>query len=159
MKWRETPQGRLATDAGDLSSKGNHAEALALLERALEYKRRDPMVLVYRGRVLSALGRHEEAEQSLRDALGVDGNFSHAWSELGMLMESKGSFEKAAFCYEQSVKISPSAEVLTMLANMQLAFDPQKSVYNAERALSIDPEWAEARTVRDSAKSEIRKLR
>jgi tetratricopeptide (TPR) repeat protein len=158
MKWRWTPQGQLATEAADLSSKGNHSEALALLERALEFNRMDKMVLVYHGRVLTALRRYDEAEHSLRAALGVDGTFSHAWNQLGMLNEDQGKFEKAAFCYEQSVKSAPTVEILTMLANVQSAFDPQKAADNADRALSIDPNWDEAQAVRDNARAQLKRL-
>ncbi len=152
MKWRETAHGRLCVEAVELSSDGMHAEALDLLERALEIKPSDPKALVYRGSVFHALGRYHEAEQSLRDALEIDRSITHAWNELGMVMESIGLFERAASCFEQSAKISPNTSVLTMLASMQLAFDPQKSVHNAERALSIDPTWDEAQAVRDAAK-------
>jgi tetratricopeptide (TPR) repeat protein len=158
MKWRATPQGQLATDAAELSAKGNHSEALALLERALEFNRMDKAVLVYHGRELAALGRYDEAEHSLRSALSVDETFSHAWNEFGMLMELKGEFEKAAFCYEQSAKIAPSVEILTVLANVQLVFDPQKAADNAERALAIDPEWTEAQVIRNSARMQIQRL-
>lgn len=157
MKWRDTRQGKLATDASEFSSKGNHAKALLLIEEALALSPKDPMVLVYQGRVLLALGRHDDAEQSLRAALGIDGNLPYAWNELGMLMQSRGAFEKAAFCYEQSAGISLSVEVLTMLANVQLAFDPEKAIETAERALSVDSEWTEAQAVRNAAKNEIRR--
>ena len=156
MKWRETVQGQLATEADELSSAGNHVGALALLEQALAFNTKDPVVLVYRGRELHSLERYDEAEQSLRDALAIDDNLTHAWNELGMLMESKEAFEEAAFCFEQSAKLSPNVDVLTMLANMQLAFDPQKSVENAKRALSFDPDWDEAQTILKSAKRQIR---
>jgi tetratricopeptide (TPR) repeat protein len=157
MRWRETAQGRLATEADELSSAGSHADALALIERALEFEPRDPMILAYRGRELHALERFDEAERSLRDALGIDRGLTHAWNELGMLMRSRGFFEKAAFCFEQSAEVSPDVYVLTILANMQLAFDPQKSVENAESALAIDPDWDEAQTILESAKRKLRR--
>lgn len=157
MRWRDTPQGRLATEANELSAKGDPAGALDLLDRALEIRPRDPIVLVYRGRVLIASGRHDEAEQSLRTALGIDGNLSHAWNELGMLMESRGKFEKAAHCYEESARMAPCAEILTMLASMQLAFDPQKAIESAKRTLSLDSDWSEAQTVLDAAEKETRR--
>jgi tetratricopeptide (TPR) repeat protein len=163
MTWRATPQGQLATDADELSARGNHSEALALLERALEFNRMDKAVLVYYGRELAALGRYDEAEHSLRSALSVDETFSLAWNELGMLMQlkgafDKGAFEKAAFCYEQSARIAPSVEILTVLANVQLVFAPQKAADNAERALAIDSEWTEAQVIRNSARIQIQRL-
>jgi len=154
MRWSETPQGRLATAASNLSSEGSHLEALELLEGALNIKR-DPLVLVHYGSVLRALRRYDEAEQALLAALEIDEDLSHGWNQLGMLLQFREEFEKAALCYERSVKISPNVDILTVLANVQLAFDPEKSLENAERALSIDPDWAEARTILDAAEREI----
>ena len=159
VKWRETKRGRLATAAGELSDRGEPARALVLLEQALALKPGDPVLLTYQGRVLRALGRGGEAERVLRGAIDVDEGLVHAWNELGMLMEEREEFEEAASCFEQSAKRAPNRDVLTMLANMQLAFDPRSSVENAERALALDPEWEEARRVLASAKRELRRLR
>lgn len=152
MKWRETRRGQLATEASKLSSKGNHSDALNLLERALELKPKDPLVLVYRGRVLHALARYGEAEKSFRDALNIDGNLCYAWNELGLLFEDRGFFEKAADCLTRSVQLRPDFNSYTVLAKVELMFDVDAALSDAEKALELNPGWDEAIQVRDAAK-------
>jgi tetratricopeptide (TPR) repeat protein len=158
MKWSETPQGKLARTASDRSDQGKHSEALELLDRALEIKHDDPVVLTHYGAVLRKLQRLDEAEKPLRAALRIDQELTPAWDHLGMVYQEREEFEKAAYCYEQSARITPRAAVLTMLANVQLTFDPHKSLENAREALSLDPQWDEAQKILDSARREIRRL-
>ena len=75
-----------------------------------------------------------------------------------MLKQSEGLFERAAFCFGRSAEIAPSAEILTMLANVQLAFDPRQALENSERALSFEADWEEARVVQNAALRQIRWL-
>ena len=45
----------------------------------------------------------------------------------------------SVLCYEQSERISPNASILARLANVLLVVNPEKSLENAEPALSMEP--------------------
>ena len=60
------------------------------------------------------------------------------------------------FCFQQSVQLRPEHNAYTLLANMQLAFDAEASAANAERALQLKPDWAEAVRVKEAAEEMLR---
>ena len=155
MQWRETMHGQLATKASKLNSEGNHSDALCLLEQAIELRPRDPILLVYRGRVLHALARFGEAERSFREALHIDRGLCYAWSELGLLLMDCKRFEEAAECLQESANLKRDFSTYTVLANVQLAFDAHSALMNAQKALELNPNWDEAAEVRDEAKGLI----
>ena len=152
MKWRQTARGQLATKASVLSSRGNHADALCLLEQSLEIDPKDPLLLVYRGRVLHALARCAEAERSFRDALEIDRSISFAWNELGLLLRDCSRFEEAAECLRESAKLRPDFNTYTVLAGVEMSFDLRAALVDAEKALELNPNWDEAIQVRNAAR-------
>ena len=107
------------------------------------------------GSELHDLGKLDEAERILHQALDLDSRFHLAWAQLGLVMGAREEFEKAAYCFEQAASISLDKSVYTMLANMQLAFDPWSAATNARQALSFDPGWEEASRVLATAQKEI----
>jgi tetratricopeptide (TPR) repeat protein len=58
-----------------LAERGRHEEALACYDRALGIRRDIPQVLGNRGNALRNLGRFDEAETSLREALRLKPDF------------------------------------------------------------------------------------
>ena len=157
MKWRESKQGQLATEASKLSSNGNHSLALSLLELALEHSPKDQLVLVYYGRVLHALGRDKEAEHSLREAVAIRSDLCYPWSELGLLLKDCKRFGEAAECFQKSAQLHPDASTFTLLAELELSFDADSSFRNAMKALELDPNWDEAIQIAARAKAAIAK--
>lgn len=158
MKWSQTEQGQLTLRARELLFDDRNAEgAVELLDKALELEPDNHHILTYQGVALHELGRFEEADRSLRKAVGINSDDMHAWNALGMLNEDQEFFERAAFCYEQSVRISVSVENLTVLANVQLVFDPHSSARNAELAMALEGDHEETRVILESAHRELRK--
>ena len=144
MKWRDSDRGRLATEASDLSSNGHHDLALSLLEQALQINPLDPLVLVYHGRVLHALGRDSDSERSFRKAISIKCDLSFAWSEFGMMLIDCKRLTEAAECLKQSAAIRPDCSTYTLLASIKLAFDADGALRDATSALELDPTWDEA---------------
>jgi tetratricopeptide (TPR) repeat protein len=60
-----------------LAERGRHEEALACYDRALAIRRDIPQVLGNRGNALRNLGRFDEAETSLREALRLKPDFAN----------------------------------------------------------------------------------
>jgi tetratricopeptide (TPR) repeat protein len=93
--------------------------------------------------------------ETLNTAVRLDERSNLAWAELAQAYEMQERYEKAAFCYEQAAEIKPNVSYYTMLANVQLTFDPESAVQNADKALEIEPGSEEATGVRNRAQELI----
>lgn len=160
MKWHETEHGRLCIQSYVLAEDGDLEGSLALVEKALALRPDHPFVLTYYSRVLRSLSRFDEAEAAVRAAserheefrVSAPAIMSKVWGEYGTLHEERGAYVKAAYCYELSAKLRPRASMFTILASVQLTFDPQSALHNAQRALGMDPDWDEAQVILAAAK-------
>jgi len=140
---------RVAADSGD------YVTALLLIDRAIK---EDPYHIRYpvtKGSFLRVLRRFDESEELLRQSISTFSVNYVAWTELGLLQRDTNGFEAAAFCYEQSIRQREDFNVYTLLANVQLAFDPRCALLNAEHAIKLNPDWDEAIAIRDRARSLI----
>jgi len=142
---------QLLRRAWDAADKADLAGALREIDRALELRPKQTRYWATKGSFLREMGRLDEAEAVLRKAIELDERNFLAWTELGQAYESKGLFEKAAFCLERSVELEPDFNTYTLLANVQLAFDAEAAIRNANKALELNSEWDEAETVKRKA--------
>lgn len=108
-----------------------------------------------KGDFLREMKQFAESEFAIRKALEIKPSADYAWAELGLLFKERELYEEAATFYERSVKLRPDHCVYTLLANVQLAFDPHAALANAERALKLEPGWEEAIAIREAAKRQL----
>jgi tetratricopeptide (TPR) repeat protein len=107
------------------------------------------------GHFLRVAERFEESERAIRQAIQIKASDQYAWTEFGLLFRDRGSYERSAFCFRESARICPDYNVYTLLAHVELTFDPQAALRDAERALILKPMWEEALRVRDAAQRAI----
>jgi tetratricopeptide (TPR) repeat protein len=103
---------RLATD---ISLRLNDAErALSLVTRTAE-KSKDPVDHIFTGRVLDALGRHEEAEKRLWGAIALDESAPAAWvAVIQHFARTKQTEPLEAALKEAEQRIAPSEALLAI---------------------------------------------
>lgn len=90
-----------------LDTQGDHAGALAELDRALEFDVESPTVLVNRGALLGAMGRFAAAERDLRRVLRVEPSQAEALFNLGVVMTKKGLWSEAVPLLRRSIELDP----------------------------------------------------
>jgi tetratricopeptide (TPR) repeat protein len=104
----EPADARTLVSAGQkLAAEGNHKQALTRYERALELEPNHGDAHAYRAASLIALGRLEEAEQSLSRALAqTDREFTYLMIA-GRLRVARGQYDEAEKQYADAVRLSP----------------------------------------------------
>lgn len=91
-----------------LARQGQHQEALAQIERALALVPNDPEANVSKARILSAVGRAEDAERAVRLAMQVDPLYGpDTLSVLGRALLHQERYAEAAEVFEQVVQRQP----------------------------------------------------
>jgi tetratricopeptide (TPR) repeat protein len=127
-----------------LGQRGQHYEALELIDEALA---RRPGVAAYlgnRGEVLRKLGREEEAVATLRAALELDPTLATAHNNLGMIHLRQGRSDRAAASFQEAIRHRPGfavahvnlGEALQNLGRLPAA------VHAYRKALEIEPDNA-----------------
>jgi len=86
---------------------GRAAEALDVLDQALQAGADDASLWVARGDSLRALGRKEEAAASFDQALKRAPHDSAAWVKKGEALDAAGVFAEAIACYDQAIGLNP----------------------------------------------------
>ena len=90
-----------------LDAAGNHAGALAELDRALETDPEHTTLLTNRGALLGALGRYAAAERDLRRVLRVEPTNAEALFNLGVVMTKKGLWSEAVPLLRHVTELAP----------------------------------------------------
>lgn len=88
-----------------------HAEALELIERALNLRPNDPAIIDSMGWVLYRLGRIEQAQIYLEQALSLSDNAEIA-AHLGEVLWAQGQKDRATSVMEDARRINPDDPVL-----------------------------------------------
>ncbi len=84
------------------------AEALENFRRALELEPENSEFHNLLGQTYDELGQPVEAEQSLRCAIEIDGNYALGYYDLGVILETReGRKEEALAAFEQALKLDP----------------------------------------------------
>ena len=88
-------------------AKGDPAQALALIDRAIAAGGKIAAYHASRGSVLLSLGRAEDAASSLRQALSFDPDSAEATNVLGNAMLAQGDPAAAIECYRRALTLRP----------------------------------------------------
>lgn len=86
---------------------GRPADAVPLLERALELDATQPGFHLNLGNALRALARHDEAIAAYRRALALDERMAPAHNNLGNALRDRGSLPEAAEAYQRALALDP----------------------------------------------------
>ena len=136
-----------ARTARELCEKSLWPETLAFAQKWHAENPADAKALFYQGVALAALGRSLEAHTKYRRALELDATDFKTWNNLAaLLFEKMKRPVEAIRCLDEALKIAPANPVgWANLASMngQLGRDAQ-ALASAERALTLDPQSAEA---------------
>lgn len=124
-----------------------HEDALALIEEAISLNPLDTVLWSVKGKSLYDLKRFTEAEATARTAIEKDQRNFHAWGLLGRTYAQIGYNEKAALCYQKSLRLHEDGSVYTLLAGVEYEFDLPSSIKHAQKALELIPGWEEAELV------------
>jgi len=85
-----------------------YAEALEYFRRALELEPENPEFHNLLGQTYDELGQPVEAEQSLRRAIEIDGNYALGYYDLGVILAKReGRNQEALEAFEQALKLDP----------------------------------------------------
>ncbi len=86
---------------------GDHAGALALMDRALRLAPADPNLWNNRGLAANALGRAEEAIRCLHEALRLNPAFAHAHNNLGITLVDLSRLDEAQAAFTRAIELNP----------------------------------------------------
>lgn len=89
------------------AQKGNYGAALNYADEFILISPRSSIAHSIKGNILSAIGRHEDAIVSFRNAIKHDPLNSEAYSNLGNLFQDLARYEEAVDCYEKAIQIQP----------------------------------------------------
>jgi protein O-GlcNAc transferase len=125
--------------------RGEHEDAVTKIRQAI---RINPGVAEYHnnlGEALRALGQVTAATAAYREALRLRADFVEVHNNLGLALHQQGELAHAAMSFQRALALKPDAETFCNLGNVlrdQNAWDDAIAAY--ERALMLDPEFAEA---------------
>ena len=132
---------------------GRPREALELLEKACRLRPLSAPTFMCRGLALDSLGRHADAERSLRAAVGMDpGNFD-LWGNLAAHYVIVGRMPEAIDAFKRSIALKPDyAHAWTGLGTaLHLSGRPEEGVVCHTRALELEPRQIRAHFARGQA--------
>ena len=146
------PHDRQTADAynscGIIYTQANRpGEAIAEFRRAIELAPRNPALYVNLSLALQGVGRLDDGQRALEDALALDPRNAIAHSNLGNLCFNRGDLEDARRHYLQAIALDP--ELADAHNNLGSVYFRQGQLDPAERefrtALAIDPNHELAR--------------
>ncbi|APV49641.1 hypothetical protein BWI17_08100 [Betaproteobacteria bacterium GR16-43] len=120
-------------------------DAEPLLRRTLAVTRL-PVACLALADALEQLGRHADAEESLREAVRLDPKLVAGWARLAELATLRGAFDDAVWALAIATRLKPAdARLWNNLAAVQLhAGRPLEAEVAARKALEIVPGHAQA---------------
>jgi tetratricopeptide (TPR) repeat protein len=94
-----------------LQEQSRHAEALAVLDKAITFKDKDKDYRLHTGRGISlvALGRLDEGIASLRHAVALNGSFAEAVVQLGAALAEARRWEEAVRWLTEAIRLRRDA--------------------------------------------------
>jgi tetratricopeptide (TPR) repeat protein len=125
---------------------GQHAEAAALVRRAVNLRPEDAALQLNLGNALKALGQIDDAIEQFRNALTLAPSFPMAHYNLGNAYASLGRHEDAADAFEKSLRLQPDdASSHNNLGNALHALGRHtEAIASFRRALELRPGHAGA---------------
>jgi tetratricopeptide (TPR) repeat protein len=140
--------------------RGNHAESLRHIQRALKKSPDNVFVLNNHGIVLQGLRRYEEALASFERAITLRPDYADAHSNRGNVLKALLRFEEAIASYDRALALRPDfaqaysnrGDVLCELKRFE------EALASCERALALRPNFAEAHCNRGNALRNLKRL-
>jgi predicted O-linked N-acetylglucosamine transferase (SPINDLY family) len=132
---------------------GRPGEALELLEKACRLRPLSAPTFMCRGLALDSLGRHADAERSLRAAVGMDPNNFDLWGNLAAHYVIVGRMPEAIDAFKRSIALKPDyAHAWTGLGTaLHLSGRPEEGVVCHTRAIELEPRQIRAHFARGQA--------
>jgi tetratricopeptide (TPR) repeat protein len=134
--------------ANELVDSGQHAEALAELEKSLALNPYYAKAHNDKGYVLFKMGKYQEAVSCFEKALQLDPELAMAYSNYGFVLESMGRIDEAISRYNRALEINPM--LTNAMCNLANVFRVQGKLDKAgeyyRKALEIKPYLTEARS-------------
>jgi tetratricopeptide (TPR) repeat protein len=130
-----------------LSAIGDSNAALEEWKRIRDLLPHHPIAYFRVGKQLAEIGKYDDAEKSLRQALRIRSDFADAWLELGNVLAQRRELQRAMDCYAEAKRLQPgSASVYYYLASLFLAQQKRaEAIQNLREAVRLRPTYWEAR--------------
>lgn len=133
----------LRLQAGILSLRGHHAQAIDVMQRALAMRPADPLYHNTQGTILGTSGDFDGAITSLRRACELQPGLATAWYNLGVMLTRCVRNEEATDALKRAVALAPdNMEARALLGDMlRMRGDIAESAAEYRRVLGEQP-WA-----------------
>lgn len=131
---------------------GQYQPALASLNKAAELRKvqnLSPSALLYNNRALVQLelGNHQLALKDVETAIGIDANYTTAWSTKGLILETVNRNEESLVAYDKATELDP--EDYTVWTNQAFVLYKleryEEAKQSLETALEIKPDYEPAK--------------
>ncbi len=122
---------------------GNANLALSWIDAALTVKPDFLEARYNRSVILRALGRNDEALQSVYKTLDLAATFSPAWDMAGQILKDQGEYEAARKAYKIAIELEPNNALYhNNFALLLMSQDDWHEAYqHANAAVSLDPNF------------------
>ncbi len=129
---------------------GDFETALTEYEQVRKENRWYPIALNNKAQILRDMGRIDDAERALREAVEIDPTYYEGWFSLGGILFRKHDFAGAETAYRRTVALWPKKA--SYHVNLGVALKNERKFEEAliafDDALAIDPDLEEARSHR-----------
>jgi len=142
---------RLLDKAWDASNQGDNQLAFKTIDEAICWFPTHWYLWASKATFLLELDRLSESEAAARRSLSLDKEQALVWGILGRIHLREQAFEEAAECLGKSNRLKEDFGTLTMLAAAEIHVNVKRALKYAERALVLNPDWDEARSIKTRA--------
>src|ERR1700722_11037078 len=126
-------------------AKGEHDEAIRLVETAVARDAQSPLFKFHLGTVLTNAKRLPQAIVAFRQALALQPGMAQAWYNMANALRANGEWAEAIAAYRQSIKVGPNyAEAHNNLA-LNLVHEQQfdEALAAAKKSVEVMPDYGE----------------
>ena len=141
-------------------AKGQPAEALRLISKAMRVRRPSPQVLVNHGMILHALDRSEEALACFDAALKQKSKFAEAHNNRGAVLAALGRHEEALACFHKALalKADYADAHYNLGSSLRVLGRYDEALVSLDRALLLRPDYVKALNNRGAVLEGINRL-
>ena len=141
---------------GDVKSNmGDHKDAIADYDRAIELNPQDAIAYNSRGTAKDNMGNYEDAIADYDRAIEFDPKYAMAYGNRGNTKSKLGNYEDAVVDINRAIELNPQdATAYGNLGNTKLQMaDYEGSIAAADRAIELNPQDARAYSIRGTVKT------
>lgn len=134
-------------------AKGDPADALKLVCKAMQMRQPAPQILLNHGIILHALKRSEEALASFEQALKQKSKFAEAHNNKGAVLADLGRHEEAMPCFRRALQLKPNYDEAhyNLGSSLRSLRRYEEAIASFDRALALHPNYAKIHNNRGSA--------